>query len=72
MSRWNCNIQGAYITTIIECCFRQDKTIYVFRDAKPVEEIYYGPAYEMSDLQKYQVVDIQYDDFYDIFSIEVK
>lgn len=72
MGRWNCNIHGAYITNIVQGCFRPNTTIYVFRDGNPVEEIYYGPASDMPSLQKYRVVDIQYDNFYYIFSIEVK
>ena len=73
MSRWNCNILGGYMNGIIQGCFDPSVTVYIFRDASPeVEELYYGEAASVPNLQGLRVVDIQYDDYNYVFSIEVK
>ena len=73
MTRYNCNLNGAYIHNIIQGCFRPDVDVYVYRDASPEEEVIYsGKASDVPNLRNYWVVDIDYDWYNCIFFIEVK
>lgn len=70
--RWNnCNIWGSHLATIVHCCFRPNIDVCVYRDDES-EDIYRGNASNLPSLQNYKVIDIQYDDYNDIFFIEVK
>ena len=69
----NCNIAGSYVSEMIHDCFQPDMTVFVFRDASPeVEEIYYGDAANVPSLRGQRVVDMQWDFYNYIFSIEIR
>jgi hypothetical protein len=73
MKRNDCNIPGQYVSSFIHGCFRPDVDILVYRDDYPPnDEIYSGKARNCPNLNGYRVINIFYDDYYDIFNVEVK
>lgn len=69
----NCNMYGGHVAQMIHDCFQSNIDIYVFRDASPeVEEIYFGDAANLPSLQGKWVIDMQWDFYNCIFSIEIK
>lgn len=72
MSHGNCNMSGGCANGIISA-LRPDIDIFIFRDASPnVEEIYFGDISGVPNLGGYRIIDMQYDFYNCIFSIEVK
>ncbi len=70
--RWsNCNIWGNRLANLVHCCFRPDIDVCVYRDGES-EDIYRGNAADLPSLQGYKVINIQFDDYLDIFFVEVK
>ena len=66
----DCNMTGYQVATIIHCCFRPEVEVSVVRNE---EEIYFGDAENVpANLYNLRVVHMEYDDYYDIFNVEVE
>ena len=76
MSKGNCNMSGACLNSILDC-LQHGTTLYVYRYAAPdaevdVEEIFYGPVDDRPNFINFRAIDMQYDFYNCIFSVEVK
>ena len=69
----NCNMYGGHVAQMIHDCFQPNIDVHVYRDNSPeVEDIYFGYADNLPSLQGYKVIDMQWDFYNCIFSIEVR
>ena len=76
MSRGNCNMSGGCLNGILDC-LQPGTTLYVYRDAAPdaevaVEEIFYGPVDDRPNFRNFWAINMDYDFYNCIFSVEVK